>query len=150
MKSSELKKVNVKQLKTNKMKTKKTNENLLNNGNQKQKFNMKYIKFKNLVFDWGNMGITNEEFNDGEIIIKNGKIWGKSLWDKSSSGDENTYSEYCLENVNNYTKEEITDHFFGGDGYECSLFYRKFCLLVESGELELFNDLDEIETIKIK
>ena len=34
MKSSELKKVNVKQLKTNKMKTMKNNENLVNNSNQ--------------------------------------------------------------------------------------------------------------------
>ena len=115
---------------------------------------MRYIKFKNLEVDWGSMGCSQKSFyregSDEGFIVQNGKLFG-------FRGHENGYkifSEYCVENDKNFTKEKIENDFFNGVGYQSSPFYRDYWICVENGEVELFDDLSEdlreLETIKIQ
>ena len=111
---------------------------------------MKYIKFKNLEIDWDTMGGSQKSFNregrDDGIIFQNGKLFG---FNRNENGFK-IYSEYCVENEKNYTKEKVWSDYFNGVGYESSPFYKHCYVFVEKGEVELFDDLDELETIKFR
>jgi len=109
---------------------------------------MKYIRLKNLVIDWNTMGCSQKSFNregsDDGVIVQNGKLFG---FNRNENGFK-IYSEYCVENELNYTKEKVWGDYFNGIGYECSPLYRGWWICVENGEVELFDDLGELETIK--
>lgn len=111
---------------------------------------MKYIRLKNLVIDWDTMGCSKKQWNsegrDGNgVFVKNGKLFGFS---RNENGYK-IFSEYCVENEKNYTKEKVWGDYFNGFGYESSPLYRDWGMCVENGEVELFDDLDELEKIKI-
>ena len=109
---------------------------------------MKYIRLKNLVIDWNTMGCSQKSFNregsDDGVIVQNGKLFG---FNRNENGFK-IYSEYCVENELNYTKEKVWGDYFNGIGYECSPLCRGWWICVENGEVELFDDLGELETIK--
>ena len=115
---------------------------------------MRYIKFKNLQIDWDSMGISEEEFNsdgsDDGVIFQNGKLFG---FNRNENGFK-IYSEYCVENELNYTKEKVVIDFFDGFCYESSPLNRDFGLCVSYGEVELFDDLSEdlreLDTIRVE
>ena len=115
---------------------------------------MRYIKFKNLEVDWGSMGCSQKSFNlegsDEGLIVQNGKLFGFKGYENGFK----IFSEYCVENEKNYSKEKIWNDYFIGMDYESSPFLRDFYLNIENGEVELFDDLSEdlreLETIKIQ
>lgn len=104
---------------------------------------MKYIKFKNLVIDWDEMGVSKGDYNENNNrFVKDGKIW--SLTNLPNT-QKNSFSELCLTNTKNLNEEELCKEYFDGIGYQSNPLWGLTGLCIESGELEIFDDLSEVE-----
>ena len=104
-----------------------------------------FIRFTNLEVDWNQMGISEQENNQISSRLTNGSKWkllDNRIYVQNSNyceGDE--LVEWTLENTPNHSIEEIYENIFG-NGYDETLFYEYFGLMVESCKIDLISKSD--------
>ena len=111
------------------------------------------IRFRDINIDWWGMGITEEEFNEQRFIKdKNKRIYysdGRMFVYNSILCRDNELVEWCLININDFTEFEVWEDCGGDNGYDQTILYEYFGIIVESFRVE-FVSLNEFEKIDLE